>query len=581
VILDAEKEAYLEEQRKEERLRREAAEKVGEEYVAVPFKKLEVDEVVVEQRRAGLLLTLVGHSAAVTALAINERVLVSGSTDRVVLVWDPRDGHLLRRLRSHDSTISTISIDDTFFATGSFDCQVRLWRISQFSERNPAQVVDLVRRYKGHAAHVTCSFVAGDEAVTGDADGVIIVWDRAADAPLRVHRVHEAGFSVNCLQFDSSKIVSAGMDRRLVFTDLSSGAPMQVTKNAHGASPILALQFDLDCCLTLARDRTMRMWGLVGGEAVPAIHTVKLMAGMKLNSVARMYGVSLTALLQWNNLKDAKVSYEGMPVTVAPRPSDLGYLKALTERDEVERMKRDKEVGQRLVGADEAELVARAKEVRDRRLAVEREVIASNEASGLGGPSLSTAGGGGGLSAASEDDATLLQDYSPPRASKSAAAAPAAGPKGTPASPTHVALPPLSLRDHAMFKLAEEVATTLRVRPPLPEKVEASEFLSEGGAGSELLKMGIKARRLALQLKADKQVEQGLSLSQQLVTAKRKARGQPVVGGAPGAAAVGSSAVNSSRAPTTAGAAAESRAPTPASPGPSSRGAAPGAQQRL
>lgn len=132
-----------------------------------------------------------------------------------------------------------------------------------------------------------------------------------------------------------------------------------------------------------------------------------------------------------------------------------------------------------------------------------------------------------------------------------------------------------------MFKLAEEVATTLRVRPPLPEKVEASEFLSEGGAGSELLKMGIKARRLALQLKADKQVEQGLSLSQQLVTAKRKARGQPVAGGAPGAAAVGSSAVNSSRAPTTAGAAAESRAPTPASPGPSSRGAAPGAQQRL
>jgi hypothetical protein len=75
---------------------------------------------------------------------------------------------------------------------------------------------------------------------------------------------------------------------------------------------------------------------------------------------------------------------------------------------------------------------------------------------------------GGGLSAASEDDATLLQDYSPPPASKSAAAAPAAGPKGTPASPTHVALPPLSLRDHAMFKLAEEVATTLRVRPPLP-----------------------------------------------------------------------------------------------------------------
>ena len=78
-------------------------------------------------------------------------------------------------------------------------------------------------------------------------------------------------------------------------------------------------------------------------------------------------------------------------------------------------------------------------------------------------------------------------------------------------------LAPLSHRDRAMFRLAEEVAVSLRVRPPLPEIVAESEFLSPKGtaalasnspggataaAGSLSGKGGIKARRLALEAKA-------------------------------------------------------------------------------
>ncbi|KAM7511778.1 hypothetical protein LguiB_010653 [Lonicera macranthoides] len=76
-----------------------------------------------------------GHKESVYALAMNDsgNLLVSGGTEKVVRVWDPRNGSKTMKLRGHTDNIRSLLLDSTgrFCLSGSSDSMIRLWDLGQ------------------------------------------------------------------------------------------------------------------------------------------------------------------------------------------------------------------------------------------------------------------------------------------------------------------------------------------------------------------------------------------------------------------------------------------------------------------
>ncbi|KAL1540909.1 WD repeat-containing protein 48-like isoform X1 [Salvia divinorum] len=76
-----------------------------------------------------------GHKESVYALATNDRgtLLVSGGTEKVVRVWDPRTGSKTMKLRGHTDNIRALLLDSTgrYCLSGSSDSMIRLWDLAQ------------------------------------------------------------------------------------------------------------------------------------------------------------------------------------------------------------------------------------------------------------------------------------------------------------------------------------------------------------------------------------------------------------------------------------------------------------------
>ncbi|XP_072995666.1 uncharacterized protein [Typha latifolia] len=76
-----------------------------------------------------------GHKESVYALAMNDSgtLLVSGGTEKVIRVWDPRTGSKSMKLRGHTDNIRALLLDPTgrFCLSGSSDSLIRLWDLGQ------------------------------------------------------------------------------------------------------------------------------------------------------------------------------------------------------------------------------------------------------------------------------------------------------------------------------------------------------------------------------------------------------------------------------------------------------------------
>src|SRR5262245_35010960 len=75
----------------------------------------------------------IGHNQEITALAFspNGRMVLSGSKDKTLKLWDVHSGRLIRTLVGHDSSITSIAFspDGEKAVSGADDRTVRLWEL--------------------------------------------------------------------------------------------------------------------------------------------------------------------------------------------------------------------------------------------------------------------------------------------------------------------------------------------------------------------------------------------------------------------------------------------------------------------
>ncbi|MEH2406229.1 WD40 repeat domain-containing protein [Nostoc sp.] len=152
----------------------------GETLVTGSYRKIKVWRTLPQTgikslKDAEPLHTLMGHSHIVRSLAISTdgKILVSGSWDQTIKIWQLETGELLHTLKGHRDRVYAIALspDAQIIASGSADKTIKLWHL---------QTGELLGTFTGHTHIVTAlAFTAsGEMLVSGSLDKTIKIWQR-------------------------------------------------------------------------------------------------------------------------------------------------------------------------------------------------------------------------------------------------------------------------------------------------------------------------------------------------------------------------------------------------------------------
>ncbi|KAI9281818.1 quinon protein alcohol dehydrogenase-like superfamily [Sporodiniella umbellata] len=128
------------------------------------------------------LRTLTGHTRCVRALQFDEAKLVTGSMDNTLKIWNWQTGECIRTLEGHTGGVLSLHFNSKLLASGSTDHTIRVWNF----------LAGECCTLTGHSEWVNSVRFCQDDAmlVSASDDATIRLWDTRTRACLRVLQGH-------------------------------------------------------------------------------------------------------------------------------------------------------------------------------------------------------------------------------------------------------------------------------------------------------------------------------------------------------------------------------------------------------
>jgi WD40 repeat protein len=186
------------------------------------------------------LVVFSGHLGGVWALKVDwdREILVTGSTDRTLIVWDLHSGERLRHLLGHTSTVRCVELvnESDLIVSGSRDGTLRVWSLESG---------ECLHILQGHLASVRCLCICSsaststserdistnntstkDMIVSGSYDNTCKLWDLQTGQCLRTFTGHTN--KVYAVSSTPEHIYSGSLDGSVRVWEAASGVCVKV-----------------------------------------------------------------------------------------------------------------------------------------------------------------------------------------------------------------------------------------------------------------------------------------------------------------------------------------------------------------
>jgi WD40 repeat protein len=218
-----------------------------------------VDPSGVENRKVEtkLLHTLTGHQEAVTALVFgsDRQIVVSGSRDHSLLLWNVQSGETLRRYTGHKGAVTAVVVspEGRYVFSASEDSTVKQWNMLTGTEQHSLT---------GHTGPVTTLTLSrdGGTLVSGGVDKTLRVWDMRREKTVRVLEGHKSAVTQVALSADGQTLLSGAEDGAVKLWGLVEG---KVRQEFQTEAAVAAAEFSAEGALVYVRkmQNGVKVWG--------------------------------------------------------------------------------------------------------------------------------------------------------------------------------------------------------------------------------------------------------------------------------------------------------------------------------
>jgi len=171
-----------------------------------------------EPAQGVLLASFVGHSRAITAVAIKGDFLYTASADKHVREWDFNSKECTLILAAHGDAVTSLSYTEEGLISGSSDTTAKRWSLAGPGKGS----VNMT--YQGHSDSVNAVTAGGGRVYTGSSDRTIREWDSESGESLRLFYGHTADVRTIFLRPNGRGLLTGGGDDTARSWDLDSGA---------------------------------------------------------------------------------------------------------------------------------------------------------------------------------------------------------------------------------------------------------------------------------------------------------------------------------------------------------------------
>lgn len=195
-----------------------------------PWKDVYSERLIVERNWRNNkynVLTLRGHSDGVMCVQFCDilKIVITGSFDKTVRVWDLETGKEIRQLLGHSRCVRALQFDDAKLVTGAMDNTLKIWNY---------HTGQCIRTLEGHTGGVlSLHFLDSRIMASGSTDNTIRVWNFEAGECCTLLGHTEWVNSVR-ICYDGNMLVSSSDDATIRLWDLQSRSCVRIYRGHVG-----------------------------------------------------------------------------------------------------------------------------------------------------------------------------------------------------------------------------------------------------------------------------------------------------------------------------------------------------------
>jgi WD40 repeat protein len=209
-----------------------------------------------------LTYTLAGHARGVNQVAIDPtgHVLASCGDDAVIKLWDLTKGNLMHTLQGHLRDINSVAIGEKspLVASGSEDGTIKLWSCDRGT---------LLRTLTGTGGMIkTVALTARDQLlISGGLNNAVQVWNLQNGKLIKVLSGHTNTVNQVAVSTDSKFIASASKDRSIKVWSLATGNLIQTLQGHTQEVNAVAFFPNSQFLASGSSDGTLKLWRIKTG----------------------------------------------------------------------------------------------------------------------------------------------------------------------------------------------------------------------------------------------------------------------------------------------------------------------------